>query len=134
MGIRHGSGGAASTSDPLDYTQWPANLTVPEWGRRGWNWLHTEAIRYPEAPSRRQGLEAWARLAGFMRRIRCVRCRTHATAWIGTHPPDLRSTHSYQSWVWEFHNAVNRRLSKPEVSYDEYRRLYADELDAAMRG
>ncbi len=107
---------------------WP-RMPKQDWGPRGWNWLHQLAINYPRrAPTREEARLAFRRIWTFVTHLPCEECRRHATAYVVKYPPNLRSTVELQSWAWEFHNAVNRRLGKPEMSYDDYLRTYAEEI------
>jgi hypothetical protein len=109
---------------------WPA-LPKWVWGPRGWYWLHTAAIGYPARPTRDDARVAFRRIWAFVTHLPCAECRGHATRYVLRRPPNLASTDALQAWVWGFHNAVNRRLGRPAVSYEEYRRLYADEIRRA---
>jgi FAD-linked sulfhydryl oxidase len=105
-----------------------------EWGRRGWRWLAVEAIWYPARPTLDEARTMFRRLWRFVSGLPCAECRGHATAYLAEHPPSLGSSEALQSWVWTFHNAVNRRLGKPHFSFARYRALYEDELRAAAFG
>jgi mitochondrial FAD-linked sulfhydryl oxidase len=106
---------------------WPP-LAKNEWGPRGWNWLHTVACQYPAKPTSANVRMTSQRIWNFINHLPCAECRVHATEYIRGHPPTLESTYSLQSWAWTFHNYVNRRLGKPTISYDEYQKLYSDEI------
>jgi FAD-linked sulfhydryl oxidase len=106
----------------------PPGVPKREWGPRAWNWLHLTAINYPSEPTREEARLAFRRIWDFTQNLPCVECRAHATASLLRRPPDLASSVALQAWVWGFHNEVNARLGKPAVSYEEYTRLYADEI------
>ena len=101
------------------------------WGPRAWDWLHTIACIYPVIPTSPDVRIASQRIWNFINHLPCAECRSHAVNYVRQTPPTLESTYALQSWVWSFHNYVNYRLGKPIVSYDEYQRLYADEICAA---
>jgi mitochondrial FAD-linked sulfhydryl oxidase len=107
--------------------RWP-NAPKNEWGPKGWNWLHTLAINYPQNPTQGEGRVAYRRIWDFITHLPCAECLEHAARFVARRPPDLSSTHALQAWVWGFHNAVNARLGKRLVSYEEYSAAYADEL------
>ena len=104
---------------------------IGQWGPRAWNWLHLAAIIYARDPSPREADEAYLRIWSFVQRLPCLDCRQHATAYVAQNPPDLDDTFSLQAWAWRFHNAVNQRLGKRALTYDEYLALYADEISWA---
>jgi len=106
---------------------WP-DVPKDEWGPKGWNWLHVLAINYPPAPTLPAARLTFRRIWNFAAHLPCIECRWHATRHILRHPPDLSGTEALQAWVWAFHNAVNARLGKPQVPFERYLRLYADEL------
>lgn len=106
---------------------WPA-LPKREWGPRGWNWLHVTAINYPPSPTLTDARVAFRRIWTFVSHLPCAECRNHATRFVRQNPPNLASTYALQAWVWKFHNAVNLRLGNPLIPYEEYQRLYADEI------
>ena len=114
-------------SKPREIWVWPPS-PKKTWGPRGWNWLHVLAISYPAAPTLEEGRVAFRRIWNFVNNLPCPECRYHATRYVFQHPPDLSGTYALQSWVWEFHNAVNRRLGKKEISYSEYLAVYSNEI------
>ncbi len=107
--------------------------TVPKgiWGPPYWYALHMMAIAYPQDPTRRQALAATRQLLLLIERLPCAGCRTHAMSYVRTHPMRQANSYAFQLWAFRFHNATNRRLAKPQLSYDEYRGEYSRELAAA---
>jgi hypothetical protein len=106
---------------------WP-NLPKKEWGPRGWNWLHVTAINYPLSPTPVDARTALRRIWDFVTHLPCRECREHSTRFVLQNPPNLASAHALEGWVWNFHNTVNYRLGKAFVPYEEYQRIYADEI------
>jgi FAD-linked sulfhydryl oxidase len=101
-----------------------------EWGPRGWAWLHTQAINYPENPSKRDQLLMFTQYWAFIISLPCARCRLHAVQYTRNTPPNLTGSSGFQTWAWKFHNSVNHRLGKPCMSPEEYRAAYAEETAA----
>jgi hypothetical protein len=68
--------------------------------------------------------EAWYR--DWERRIPNINCdcRRHWKELVEANPPDFASPLAFFQWGVDRHNDVNRRLGKPEVSFDEACRLY----------
>lgn len=46
--------------------------------------------------------------------VPCPECRAHIESYRKEHPPPLAAAEVGQ-WFWQFHNAVNKRLNKPEI-------------------
>lgn len=113
----------------------------PPWCRPAWAALHRAAIRCPDEPSAAEARTLAAGLRAFLAALPCADCRAHATAYAARVPPPCGDgSAALQSWVWEFHNAVNQRLRKPLVPFEDYCALYADDIlraqcdaDAARR-
>lgn len=57
-------------------------------------------------------------------KLPCGECRGHAAAYIEANPPE--KSPDPLIWSWEFHNAVNKRLGKPEMEWDTCKKMYAD--------
>lgn len=98
-----------------------------KWGRKYWKFLHLRAIRW------RGGFPSAAKLEReFLRELfgnlPCEVCQGHALNYLSTNPLDFSSRENYHLWMFNFHNAVNERLGKPELCYSLYRRLYYKEL------
>ncbi|GFR89101.1 sulfhydryl oxidase [Elysia marginata] len=108
---------------PWLHTRSSARL-VPknEWGPCGWAWLHTQAINFPEHPTKLDQMAMFARFWSFIQTLPCLECRIHSTKYAREYPPDFSGSAGFQTWAWRFHNAVNYRLGKPLMSAEEYRR------------
>ena len=60
-------------------------------------------------------------LARFATRIGCGECREHWEAYLAEFPPDFSSNEALFAWTVAAHNAVNRRLGKPEMTVEAAR-------------
>lgn len=98
------------------------------WGPVGWNWLHRLAINYPVEPTLQEALSAFNEIWTFAECLPCAECRREALRYITAIPPDMQSTYSLQEWARVFHNSVNLRLKKPQMSQEAYKLAYADEI------
>lgn len=107
---------------------WPADMDKNTWGPRAWAWLHNLAINYPQRPGMAEMRIAYGRVVNFVTHLPCLECRTHATAYVLRVPPDLSGSEAFQRWAWAYHNAVNRMLRRPSLSFEKYQQLYADEI------
>ena len=72
----------------------------------------------------------FTRFWGFIGSLPCEECRAHATAYSRRYPPDFTGSAGLQTWAWQFHNAVNKRLGKSLMSAEDYRREYAEDFSA----
>lgn len=61
----------------------------------------------------------------------CLECRPHAIAYYESHP-----TKEYESlangmytYMWIFHNAVNKRLGKPEIDWESGFHIHNDNFE-----
>jgi Erv1/Alr family protein len=106
------------------------NRAVPpkDWGPPWWEYLHKAAIAYPRAPTVADARAVFERFWKFFSRLPCVKCRAHSSEYLASNPLHLANSESLQRWVWAYHNAVNLRLGKRQISYAEYRELYAAEI------
>jgi hypothetical protein len=64
--------------------------------------------------------------------LKCADCRKHATQYISEHPPEDMPLEMDKDdvdvtmfkWSFDFHNTVNRRLAKKEMSWEEAYELF----------
>jgi hypothetical protein len=98
------------------------------WGPKRWRKGHLLAIRYAAVPTECERAQAFMDFWTLIHNLPCSECRKHATQYARRYPPDFSSSRGYQLWFWRFHNAVNRRLKKKIVSWDEYLSLFQADL------
>lgn len=83
------------------------------WGPSAWNTLHCFCLgTAPHAAKT-------AFISAMVDALPCGECRTESQAYLAAHPPagDLFE------WSVAFHNSVNRRLHKPELSLEQALRV-----------
>ncbi|XP_050029581.1 FAD-linked sulfhydryl oxidase ALR [Dermacentor andersoni] len=111
-----------STSKEAGPTQ-AGGLTVPdrecppdrsELGRCTWSLLHSVAAYYPSRPSAEQQRDADQFFRLFSRLYPCKDCAEDFRAELASSPPRVSSRAELAQWLCEQHNAVNRKLGKPE--------------------
>lgn len=89
-----------------------------------WKGIHDTAAWFdisPDIPERdRRGMFS-SYMEHVVSRLGCESCKTHAKEYITTNPV---VTAGPSTWSWSFHNAVNRRLNKPEMSFQTYMDTY----------
>lgn len=88
-----------------------------------WYTLHSLAAFCDTNPSKYRATFA-AFLADFISKIRCEKCKNHATLFLAQHPIDPNVRQNQQpldmfKWTWFFHNKVNERLQKSYVSWED---------------
>lgn len=54
-------------------------------------------------------------------RLPCGECRRDWLAMLAAHPPDLSSPDAYFASIVGYHNAVNAKLGKPQMSVEDAR-------------
>ena len=66
----------------------------------------------------------------------CNECKGHFGNYIETHPLERvindNNEESLFLWTFNFHNAVNHRLKKPIVSYDEAKQIFYNNSEFCM--
>lgn len=110
------------------------NSGDPEvWGPAFWFSLHNGAARYPKKAS-----PLWAQrmkhfILGIPVTVPCEKCSDHATAYIESKYDDLdrivQGRDTLFPFLVDFHNYVNRRYDKTEMSLQEAERMYMGEAD-----
>lgn len=62
-------------------------------------------------------------------RFPCLECKGHFGEYLSKHPPEDTLGGNEDSlflWTVNFHNAVNYRLKKPQVSYEEAKSIFKE--------
>jgi hypothetical protein len=118
--------------DPITH-KWNWNLNDPKnvWGPVGWKWIHRLCINYPLVVKGHTRDAFISAVWGFITQLPCLECRSHASTYIMNNPPDMTSRYSLESWCFNFHNAVNERLHKKIITFDEYQEIYAEDIRLA---
>jgi FAD-linked sulfhydryl oxidase len=58
----------------------------------------------------------------------CKECKEHFMEIINKYPPDLSNSCAFQTWLFNAHNMVNKRLGKPIFTTDQYAKRYAESI------
>lgn len=86
-----------------------------------WKDLHMNAINYT-------GTNNYRFLTNFGRRIprytTGCSCKEFWNKWKKDNPPTYGPNGEYFAWTVKAHNAVNKKLGKPEMTVDDARKLY----------
>ncbi len=94
-----------------------------------WYVIHVEAI---EASTTELIKSFLTNIELIVDQFPCQMCRFHAKEYLTKFPPrdmDIYVNKNEESigmffWSWNFHNAVNRRLNKPHMSYRHAHDIY----------
>ena len=60
----------------------------------------------------------------------CAECKGHFGTYLASHPPEEtigKGSESLFAWTVNFHNAVNHRLKKPQLSYEEAKSIFLND-------
>jgi hypothetical protein len=119
------------TEDRQNYKemfQEKTNRSPEVWGPYFWFTLHNGALNYPSLANPLCIERMKNFIIGIPVMIPCETCKEHATAYIESNKDYLdyicASRDKLFKFFVDFHNYVNIRLKKPEMSYDDAYRLY----------
>lgn len=113
-----------------DTVKYASSANPEVWGPAFWFTLHNGAIRYPihASPITKERMKQY--IAGMPVMIPCETCKEHATAHIENNYNNLdqicSGRQSLFNFFVDFHNKVNKRYGKPEMSYEDAYKLYSD--------
>lgn len=93
------------------------------WGTSCWLVLHGLACFIPNEVKYTAWLLSWFRAMTTV--IPCPECRSHALYLLNTQKYPITKVEELRSALWEFHNAVNRRAGKQQLSKDKYDLVHA---------
>lgn len=85
-----------------------------------WDHIHSIALR-ANTPDKFHKFCVWMRQLSEI--SPCGVCRDHMKEYISQNPPESAKNAFY--WTWQFHNAVNSKLGKPTLSYEDALNLYS---------
>ena len=103
---------------------------LAQWGPAGWTFLHSIGFSYPEAtPTVEEKESMYKFLVHTGAVLPCRRCRRHYAAFVRARLSDpycavLANRESLSRFLVDLHNDVNRRLGRPEMSFERVRALY----------
>lgn len=66
-------------------------------------------------------------LKRLIRSLPCGKCAYGAWCYLKDNTPDLKSQMGYFAWGVEFHNSINRKTGKPEMTAEDALKLYKPE-------
>ena len=91
----------------------------PVWGHHMWATIHLMAHVYPQKPSdkRKKSMENF--LLNMCDNLPCPGCGMHCGMYMKEHPPHVETQGALKKWAIDFHNTVNKRTGKRELTYEE---------------
>lgn len=94
------------------------------WGPPAWEFLHTISFNYPEEPTSSDKKNMSLFLKSLSKVLPCEWCRKHFTQTLKDKPPQLNSRNDFSRWFVDVHNLVNKRLNKPQYSFQNVQKKY----------
>jgi len=98
------------------------------WGSKLWFSFHNGASKYPINPSPIVKNNMKNFILGIPVMLPCEKCREHANQFIESNYNNLDNIVSSRDNLFkffvDFHNNANRKTGKPEMSYEEAKKLY----------
>lgn len=112
-------------------TQGKVDLSEPKsWGPSFWFTLHNGANHYPENPTNHTMEYMKGFIEGIPVMLPCSVCSEHARVYIDRMKMENKLNNAVMSrenlftFFWSFHNSVNARVGKPELSLDSVKAMY----------
>lgn len=102
-------------------------------GPSTWKALHSITFTFPSAPTEAQKKDYKDFVESLAKVLPCPHCSVHMKEYIRDHPIDVSNRQAFSRWGVEFHNSVNRRLGKPELSFDEVAKRYSGWTESDSR-
>lgn len=100
-------------------------MLIQEWGNATWYLFHTLSYKLKDTESN-HAKELLTLFVGICRNLPCPVCREDANKMLNGSKTRLVTTRSdLIRFMWQFHNLVNNKLSKPEVTLDEHNEKFA---------
>lgn len=99
------------------------------YGRGAWWVLHTKSVRAINKKEQDSFIEL---LTMYQEEYPCVHCRLHMEQYFREN--NINEYRNYERGLgfavygWKFHNAVNKRLNKPEMSWGEFVDMYIEKI------
>lgn len=110
-------------------SKFSSDLTSPSvFGPPAWFTYHNGSAHLPESLSKSEQIQMYNFVQGIPLMTPCGVCQPHASKYIRDHDAELREAIKTRDgmfeWFVDFHNFVNARNGKPQLSLTEARTLY----------
>ena len=102
------------------------------WGPHGWFFLHSVALNFPDKPTEidRKNYKRFFESIQYI--LPCPNCSYHYSKHIEENPIQLDSKETLNRWLVHIHNLVNDIHKKPDVSYEEFLRIYKNKYNPIL--
>jgi hypothetical protein len=100
-------------------------LKKGEWGPILWKFLHACSFAFPKNPTKEESLAFDNLLNSLKKLVPCPECREHYCNYLEDSPPPNNDGEKIQKWLVDFHNSVNKRTGKPEISFDAAKNIHS---------
>lgn len=99
------------------------------WGEKGWFFLDTIILSYPNEPTdvQKKDFAEFFYLVG--RVLPCAKCRLNYNDHLKVYPITdnvLKSRHDLIEWFLKIHNSARISMNKKSITYDEFIEFYSD--------
>ena len=104
-------------------------VNTKEWSRGLWRFIHCMCSVYSNTPSEPEKISAIKFIESLEYIIPCSECRIHYSNYIKNYNlSDIVSAgQKLETWFFDFHNDVNKRLNKPLLKRHEFMKMYPRE-------
>lgn len=103
----------------FSFTLKKSTMYPPVWGPIVWETLHLMTFVYPDKPSNERQGSMRSFITGMCGNLPCPGCSDHCSEYVSDNPPPTHSRTVLKKWAYDFHNSVNRRTGKRELTYEE---------------
>jgi len=102
------------------------NIKPDIWGPHLWRFLHYLSLSYPETPTDEEKEIMLNFLESLQEILPCEKCRYNFNKHLDSLDMKvLNNNESFVKWMFNTHNEVNKSTGKPELSYDEFIKMYS---------
>ena len=98
--------------------------TPKHWGKPVWQSLHYISFAFPEKPTMAEQAAARNLVYSLGQTMPCNECKKHWNLYIKQKPPQVYNRMAFATWVFDAHNAVNKRVGKTTKSWKYAQRKY----------
>ena len=102
------------------------NIKPDIWGPPLWKFLHYLSMAYPANPTDKDKEKMLNFLQSLQEILPCEKCRISFNKHLDElNMDDLKSDETFVKWLFNVHNKVNTSNNKPELSYEDFIKMYS---------
>jgi hypothetical protein len=100
----------------------PLGMSPAVWGPIFWTTMHIVSLGYSMNPTSQEREAAVQFYESLQYVIPCPICRSHYSEFLKQSPVNeaVKDRNTLIQWVYTIHNQVNKKLNKPELSFEAY--------------